>query len=41
LGGDPRDPRGKEKDEGKFKENSLRRSIDEIIYCLKMLSEER
>ena len=41
LGGNLRDPRGNEKDEGRCKENSLRRSSDGRIDLLKMVSKER
>jgi hypothetical protein len=41
LGGDPGDPRGNEKDEGRCKEKSLRWASDGIIDWLKMVSKER
>jgi hypothetical protein len=41
LGGDLRDPRGNEKDEGKCKEKSPEGSSDGRNYWLKMVSEER
>jgi hypothetical protein len=41
MGGDPGDPRGNEKDEGRCKEKSPRRSSNGIIYWLRMVSKER
>jgi hypothetical protein len=41
LGGNPGDPRGNEKDEGKCKEKYTGRSSDGKIDCLKMVSKER